>query len=190
MHSLILYYIALWKPLGYAVIFAGLFIEGDIVLFIAAFLTHQGVFDLGDMAIIAFSGTFLGDIFWYFLGYYINGRFEKVSKWIDKITKPFDEHMLSRSFHTILISKFTFSLNRAILFRAGSLGVPLKDFLKADLAAIGLWMVAVGGFGYFTSASLVLVRHYLRIAEFALLLGLAIFLLVFHLISRRSKKAL
>ena len=190
MHSLILYYIALWKPLGYAAVFAGLFIEGDIVLFIAAFLTSQGVFDLGDMIIVAFSGTLLGDIFWYFLGYYINGRFVKVSKWIDKVTKPFDEHILSRSFHTILISKFTFSLNRAILFRAGSLKVPLKNFLKADLAAICVWMVLVGGFGYFTSMSLELVRHYLRFAELALLLGLAIFITVFHLISRRSKKAL
>ncbi len=190
MHSLILYYIALWKPLGYAVVFIGLFIEGDIVLFIAAFLTSQGVFDLGDMIIVAFSGTLLGDIFWYFLGYYINGRFARVSKWIDKITKPFDEHILSRSFHTILISKFTFSLNRAILFRAGSLKVPLRNFLKADLAAICLWMIAVGGFGYFTNISLALVRHYFRAAEFALLLGLAIFLIVFHMVSRRSKKAL
>lgn len=160
------------------------------MLFIAAFLTSQGVFDLGDMIIIAFSGTLLGDIFWYFLGYYINGRFVRMSQWIDKITNPFDEHILSRSFHTILISKFTFSLNRAILFRAGSLKVPLKNFIKADLAAICLWMIAVGGFGYFTSVSLELVKHYFRIAGFTLLLGLVIFLMVFYIVSRRSKKAL
>ncbi|MBI2120422.1 MAG: hypothetical protein HYT94_02240 [Parcubacteria group bacterium] len=52
--SLFLYYLTVWKPLGYVLASLGMVFEGDGVLFTVAFLTSEGFFDPGDMLLVVF----------------------------------------------------------------------------------------------------------------------------------------
>ena len=46
MHSPFLYYLTLYKPLSYLIVFLGMIFEGDIMLFATTFLAHEGVFNI------------------------------------------------------------------------------------------------------------------------------------------------
>jgi len=180
----------MYRPLGYFLIFLGLLLEGEFILFTAAFLTHQGVFGFGHMAVVVVVGVLMGDVLWYLAGTRLAKTHYRWQKWFNRIAGPFDRHIMKRPFHTIFISKFTYGLYHVIVLRAGILGVKLRDFLKADLPSVFIWSVVVGGLGYGASAFFLLLRHYLRFFEMALLLGLVSFFLILHLISRRIREEL
>lgn len=190
MHSPFIYYLILYKPLGYFLIFFGLLIEGELVLFTAAFLTQQGAFDLGDMFIVVLGGVFAGDLLWYFVGARLNGTHHFWQERINRFAKPFDRHILTSPLRTIFISKFTYGLHRAILVRSGMLGIAPRDFIKADAASVLIWIGIIGGLGYGASASFLILKHYLRFAEISLFFGLIGFFLILHFSSHFFKKEL
>lgn len=186
------HYLAAHQMLSYAVIFFGMAIEGDILLFTAGFLTHQGYFDIGVVLLLVFLGAIIGDNIWYVLGELMSEKelFLKVKKFIEKATSPFDEHLKNRTARTIFISKFAYGLCKPIILKAGAMKIPFGKFIKADLVATFLWIFLVGGLGYLSSASFLAVRHYLRYTELTLLLGIAIFILISYIITKISKKEL
>lgn len=180
--SLFIHYLTLSRPIGYVFVFIGMIIEGDVLLFIAAFFTHQGIFDIGDMLVAVLAGTIVGDTLWYVLGFQLNNSFLFLKRWIDRIARPFDKQLRSRPFRTIFISKFIYGIHHALLVRAGSLKLPFKKFALVDLAAIVLWVATVGGLGYVSGSSFVFLKHYLRFAEFGLALGLVVLFILSHII--------
>ena len=64
----------------------------------------------------------------------------------------------------------------------------LGMMIEGDIIAIILWVFIVGGLGYLSSASFILIKHYLRYTELTLFFGLILFILISHLISHISKK--
>lgn len=192
MHFLFLHYLAVWAPLGYFLIFIGLLLEGNFVLFTAAFLTHQKIFDFGDMLVIVISGALIGDILWYFLGWHFfwsrNGGDFFIVRWLEKLNKPFDGYLQFHPWRAFFVSKFVYGFHRSVLVRAGWLKIPFKDFLMADSIALVFWIIIVGGLGYGTGALSLFLKHYFKIAEFALLFGFVIFVLLAHFAAKRSQK--
>lgn len=187
---MILHYLSEYQTLGYIIVFLGMMIEGDILLFTAGFLVHRGYFNI-DIALLAvFSGVIIGDNIWYVLGELIDGKDNFFTRFIKRITEPFDEHLKKRTIRTIFISKFAYGLYRPTLLRAGMLKLPFKEFIKGDIIASVLWIFLIGGLGYVSSASFLLVRRYLRYTEITLLFGLILFILISHLITHVSKKKL
>ncbi len=186
---MILHYLSEYRMIGYLILFIGMMIEGDILLFTAGFLTYHGYFDIGIVLIIIFSGVIIGDNLWYVLGEVIKCE-SFIARFINRLTDPFNEHLKSKTARTIFISKFAYGLYRPILIKAGLLRLPFKQFIEGDLAASIIWIFLIGGLGYLSSASFLLIRHYLRYTEITLLLAIAIFILVSHIITKISKKEL
>ncbi len=186
------HYLITHQMLGYAIIFFGMMVEGDVILFTAGFLTHQGYFDIGVALILVFLGTIIGDNIWYVLGELVSEKklFLKVKKFIEKATSPFDEHLKNRTARTLFISKFTYGLCKPILLKAGAMKISFGKFIEADLMATFLWIFFIGGLGYLSSASFLAVKHYLRYTELTLLLGIAIFILISYVVTKISKKEL
>lgn len=114
----------------------------------------------------------------------------RVNAWIDRLAKPFDQHLSLNPPRTIFISKFIYGLHRTIILRSGMLKIPLSKFLKADVPAAILWIGIVGGVGYATGISSLLFKRYLPIAEIVLFLGLVGFLVFVRLVSQFLKKEL
>lgn len=191
-HAILLPWLLWWRPVGYAVIFFGMMIEGDALLFTAAFLTHQRFFDFGDMALVVLAGVFVGDLLWYQLGIWLaqSQRFAWVHHWLERLTSRFDEHLSKRPWHTLFLSKFAYGLHHPILMRAGAIGIHARKFLRSDILASLAWIAIVGGLGYASSASLPVVRHRFRFAERALLVSLVAFFLFEWFVRRSSKKRL
>jgi membrane protein DedA with SNARE-associated domain len=189
---MILHYLTDHQTLGYLIIFIGTMVEGDILLFTAGFLTHQGYFDIGTVIFLVFSGVIIGDNLWYVLGELMREReyFKKFRHFIGNITDPFNEQLKNRTARTIFISKFAYGLYRPILLKAGTLRLPFRQFIEADLMATFVWMFLIGGLGYLGSASFLLIRRYLRYTELTLLLGIAVFILISHIVTKISKKEL
>lgn len=186
----ILPYLILWPPLGYILVFFIMMFEGDAALFTAAFLTSQGYFDLWDMTFTALSGVLIGNILWYWAGWHLDYLSPFLSKWSERIGKPFDKHLLKRTFHTFFISKFTYGVHHALLLRAGALKMSLSTFIKNDLFATIIWFCIIWALGYTVGASFVYVKKYLKYAEIGLLIALAGFFYLEYTVRKRSEKEL
>lgn len=184
-----LHYLTEYQTLGYIIIFLGMMIEGDILLFTVGFLTYRGYFDIGIVLLIVSLGIVIGDNLWYVLGEVIKEN-SIFGRFITRVIKPFDEHLKKRTVWTIFISKFAYGSHRLTLLRAGMLRLPFKKFIEGDISASVVWILLIGGLGYISSASFFLIRRYLRYSEITLLFGLILFILVSHLITRISKKKL
>lgn len=173
-----MHYLTTSKALGYSLVFGGMIIEGDAVLFTAAFLAHQHYFDWGDVLLVVLSGVFIGDILWYYLGFKLNNspRFTLLRRWLDRISKTLDAQLQQRPLKIIFISKFLYGLHHAVLMRVGNLKLPLNKFLQTDAIAIVLWVTMVGGLGYLSGVSFPILKRSIKFAEVVLAAGFLIFL--------------
>lgn len=188
--SLLFNFLVALGPLGYVIVFLGMILEGDIILFTAAFLTNQGVFNPGDIIITVIVGVLLGDYLWFWAGSHPNFLPAFIKKWVANVSEPFDEHLKQSPGYTIFLSKFTYGFNKTILIRAGMLNIPLKKVLNSYLFSLILWMLIIGSVGYFSGFSFLLIKNYVRFAEIALFSSLAIFIIVWKLVARRAKRKL
>ena len=183
-YSLFIDYLTLSRPIAYLLIFAGMIIEGDVVLFAAAFLAHQKILDIGDTFIIVLFGTIIGDMLWYLAGLRLNNSFLFLKRWADKIAQPLDGQLINHPFKTIFISKFIYGIHHAILFRAGTIKIPFRRFAVLDLPAIIIWVVIIGVLGYGAGVSFLSLKHYLQFAEFGLAASLFLFFMLLHFIKK------
>lgn len=191
MESIFLYYLTLWKPLGYILVALGIITEGGgITVFTAAFLASNGFLNIFNIFLVTFFVMLLRDIFLYWVG----TRLKKGKSWIawlaKKMIQPIDKHLRERTFYTIFISKFIYGFNYIVITKAGLLGIHWKKIFKSDILAIFCWALVVGGLGYFLVFPLSILKQYIRFVEFSLLGGLVIFLIVGHYITRNYKKKL
>lgn len=188
VESFVLYYVAFWKPLAYAVLFLAMILEGEIFVFAAAFLASRGFIDPEITFLVLFAGVQIGDSLWYWLGYKINHSDTRFGRWLVSKTGRFDEHLTSNPLRTIFFSKFFIGIHHFILARAGVLKVRYREFLKDDFLANVAWLAVVGGLGYASGASYDLVKHNLKFVEYSLLIGLVVFLALDYLLVRSLKK--
>ncbi len=160
--------------LGYLIIFFGLFVEGDLLLFAAAFLARLGVFDLLPLVVVSIAGMLIGDTLWYTLGKYHRRLPTRLVTFYDRVASPFDQMLTTRLFHTLLITKFTYGIHRLILARAGSVGASFVRFFKTDIVATLIWTATIVTIGYFGGFALEALKEYVRFAEIGLLILLVL----------------
>lgn len=192
MQSFLVDYSILHPVFTYILIFFGIALEGDVVLFTSAFLADQGFLDPGIIFTITLLGVFVRDLSWYEIGRRIDASDSRIVARARKMAAPFDNHLQDRLFHSLFIAKFVYGLHLAIVMRIGALKLPIKKFIQADAPATIIWITIVGGLGYLSSESVALfsAQKYLKYTEVALAGGLVAYLVLHQLISRYSKKFL
>lgn len=161
---------------GYAIVFLGMVLEGDLILFTAAFLANLGVFEPLPLLLTALSGAVIGDFLWYKLGAHLDRFPKRLVAFIERLAAPFDRSLVRRPLRTLFITKFAYGLHHFVLVRAGTINFPLKLFLKNDALAIFGWLLVIAGLGYFSSFSLGGVKEYLHFAEIGILIGVVVLL--------------
>jgi membrane-associated protein len=179
--------------IAYSVLFFGMMIEGDLLVFTTGFLIHHRAFDPWDAFFVALAGCVIGDFLWYLLGR-TDTSHNKILRWLgeatDKIGGRIDAHISVRTFRTLFISKFIYGVHHFTLVRAGRRGVPLGKLFKNDVPASALWIIIVGALGYLASASFELVRRRVHYLEIALLLAVALYFIFVEIIGKFLKKRL
>lgn len=185
MESIFLHNLANGGPLIYILIFIALFLEGEVVLFTAAFLVHQGYIKFSVLLPVAYAGVIIGDIIWYRFGLVIEEHFSSLKRRMARLMGPLDGLITKKAFHSIIIAKFAYGLNHPAIIRFAQNRFPLRRFVKIDLVAAVIWLAVILTLGYLASVSTVAVKHYLKYAEVGIVAGVLVMLTLTHLISKR-----
>lgn len=192
-HILFLTALASAPWIAYTVLFAGMIIEGDLLIFTAGFLVQRHILHPLDTFLAILLGVICGDSLWFLLGRTDTTR-HKILHWLGRLTDVaghrIDDHVKERTFRTLLITKFIYGAHHFTLVRAGRLGVPFRRFLRDDALGSAIWIGIIGALGYLTSASFITFRIRLGFLEATLLFAVLCYFLVSEIIARLLKKEL
>ena len=192
IEALITYFTTLPPLVGYLAVFLLMMVEGDVALFTFAFLTSQGLFEIPYMLASVVVGTLLGDAMWYTMGRYAfqMRMFSWLRTIVTHMASPFEPHLITRPFHTLFVSRFTYGIHHALLAKAGMLNIPFRTVFSIDCPAIFCWTAVIGSIGYFSGASFEFVKQWVRVGQGALFIAVIGFIVIDRIIRRRIKQRL
>lgn len=139
-------FVSSYPVFAYLVLFAGMFIEGEIFFITGALFAIEGRLEWLPLLLVTFIGVFLGDLAWYALGRYtLNTRF---GCWLDRRTKQYHEWLHVRLgapyARLAFFSKFLYYVNRIVPFIAGWHSMDFKRFARIHFFAGLFWIVMMG----------------------------------------------
>lgn len=164
---------------GYYALFVGSLLEGELVLIIAGFLAHLGLFNLPWVVAVALVGTIIADQFYFFLGRRHGREFlEKRPKWQRRLEKA--QTLLAKHQNLILVGfRFLFQLRAIIPFAFGLSPMRADKFLIWNASGALVWAVLWTGGGYFFGNTLALIftnlRHYEKEIIYAIIIAAIMF---------------
>lgn len=136
----------------YLFLFLGAFIEGFNLMVLGGFLASVGVVKILPLFLLLLLGHTLNGYFWYGVGFW--GGAKSLDRWghrrkfsrelIERVTNYFNLY----SAKAIMITKFTFGLEIAVLIMAGSLKYKFKDFSKYNFYGSLGWTLITFSIGY------------------------------------------
>jgi membrane protein DedA with SNARE-associated domain len=172
------------------IIFIAMFLEGDVVLFSAFYLANLGHLNALILILIGIIGVTFGDMVWYKIGEHLEKRSPVFRKIAARITKTWDQRLQNYPVSTLCVTKFTYGIHHAILLRAGAIRLSFKKYMWTMFSAATVWTAVIGGFAYFSSASIDLFKKYVKYGEVGLLIGIIIFFVLMHLLSKIGKRGI
>lgn len=129
------------KYLGYAALFLGMILEGEVILMASGILVNINALDLEKVFFVAFLGVLANDVFWYYLGSHIKNKYykKKIIMWAEAKVRKILPHIENNPAKAIFISKFIAGINHPTLVVLGFLKIDFFYFLKHQLWASFLW---------------------------------------------------
>ena len=127
----------------YALIALVMILEGEIFLLVAGSLVALGFLKLIPLLIAAILGSWLSDIFWYWLGRrYGENLIKKYGRWFLITPERFfkiERIILSNGFPFIFLSKFFYGFYHLCILAAGAANFNFKKFLKFQMPVSFFW---------------------------------------------------
>lgn len=142
------------QSIGYTSVFAGAFIEGEVVLFTAGALVFHGSLEFSPVAIAAALGSFAGDQFVFFLGRCYGTRVITRFPSLKQKSESIHRLLLSRKKTIAFALRFLYGLRTPGLIALGIGNIPWKTFLLLDLASSSVWAIIMTTLGYFMAKGL------------------------------------
>lgn len=168
--------------LGYAILFIGMLLEGEMILIGAGILVHLKAFDPFDTFAIALSGVIMGDFLWYYLGAYFFDRYGK-NKFIDYAKRNilrFFPNFEQKPFWSIFVSKFIYGMNHSMLILSGFARIKFLLFIKASIIASTIWTIVILTLGYSLSYTAINISNNIKIFGFTVALVILGFIALEH----------
>ncbi len=143
---------------GYWVLFLGTFLEGEAILIMAGFLAFQGYLDIRLVILTALCGSFLGDQFYFYLGYFkgkpLMRRFHSIARKFREALRLIEKYGSLVAF----FSRFTYGFRIILPMILGITSLPPKTFIWINLISALTWSIifSLAGFLFGKSASLFL----------------------------------
>lgn len=128
---------------GYAMILVGTFLEGETVLVIGGYLAHAGYLKLSWVIAAAFTGTFVADQLFFFIGRKKGMAFlERRPRWRHKYRRIF--LMMHRHQNILIVGfRFLYGLRTVTPFLLGASGISPMKFLMLNVLGASVWAAAV-----------------------------------------------
>lgn len=174
---------------GYIIIAAGTFFEGETILLIGAFLAHGKYLNIYFVVFAAFTGSFLGDQLYYFIGRwrheFILRKFRSSARRIERV-----KHLLKKYDIIIILSfRFIYGLRTVSPFVIGMSGVPVLKFFFLNLISAISWAVLIGMLGFFFGHTVDIIIGDIKRVEIAVssvVILVIIILIIRKIISQRN----
>ena len=157
---------------GYPLVFAAVFVEGEVLLMAAGWAAHLGWLSMPGVIAVACAAAFASNLTFYALGRrwgpQLRRRYPALAGW----WLPVIESWLARWSHTAIIGvRFAFWLRIPGLVLLGDAGIALRRFVAFSALGVALWAPLVAGIGWSYGAAIGELSRGLRVAELA---GLAL----------------
>ena len=134
---------SLIQTYGYPILFIGTILEGESFVLIAGSLAQNNYLELRWVILTAFSGSFVGDQFFFFLGRYRGVPFlEKYPSWKEKIGKArgiFEKYRIL----AIVGFRFMYGLRSVSPFVIGMSGFYPGQFIVLNMLGAMIWSVSI-----------------------------------------------
>lgn len=190
------YFIIANPLLTYAIIFVGMFFEGEGLIIFASVFAWQGHLNWFFLILTVLSGTVAGDLLWYAGGRFL--RDTRLGNWLDrryeKHTSTLDTNIREHYGRLAILSKFMYFTTHPTIFLVGWNRFPFKKFLWITLYSTTIWALCVLSVGYFFGYAIELIGYKKivhRIEIFAILLFVAVFVfghLIKKIIAQQTKQ--
>jgi membrane protein DedA with SNARE-associated domain len=168
MESLIEYATSAPALLIYIVMFAAMFLEGDVALLVLGVLVHMGVLPLLGAFLAGYLGGFTSDSVWFYIGRHIQSKNHKLIHWIQRVTHRPNVHIRKHQFKSLLFTKFMYGvlgIHRAVLIRTGMNLMPIKKFIFLNGIADVIWAGVLIATGYFAGESIDKFGHVAKVVQ-------------------------
>jgi membrane protein DedA with SNARE-associated domain len=159
---------------GYLAILAGTFVEGETFLLIGGFAAYEGLLELPWVILVAFTGTFCGDLACFFVGKKYGRGIIARSPSLETRADRARAHLAKYQTWLILILRFMYAIRTITLFVVGMSGMSTRRFLLLDAIGGSIWAIAMGVGGYLFGRTLAALLGDIKDYEFKILLGIAL----------------
>ncbi len=160
---------------GYPAIVVGTFLEGETILIVAGFAAHQGYLKLSLVILAAFTGSLMGDQFYFLVGRLKGQPFlQRRSAWRAKAAKV--DRLMDRHGTWIMLGfRFLYGLRTITPFVIGASRISASRFLLLNAAGALVWAIAVGCLGFlFGAAAETVLRNARKIEGWIILVMLSV----------------
>lgn len=134
--------------IAYALIFGWASSHSLLLTLFAGYASHSGVLNFTTLVIVCWLGSFIGDVFRFWLARQFGtrwlGRFPRVQAAIKKIALLSERHYV----WMILLHRYPHGLRGFAALAYGVSNVPWLAFLTLNFVAAGIWSVLIVSAGY------------------------------------------
>jgi membrane protein DedA with SNARE-associated domain len=140
---------SLLSSYGYPILLLGTFLEGETVLILGGISAHLGYLSLVGVIACGFTGTFLGDQLYFFLGRRHGKKWlARHPSWHSRAARV--SHLLSRHQDLVILGfRFLYGLRTVTPFAIGMSKVSYWRFTTLNLLGAGTWATGIGLAGYY-----------------------------------------
>ncbi len=189
MESLLISFSHIGAVATYAIVFIGMFIEGEAFLILSGILVRGDVIDYGDTLVIAFIAVVLSDTAYWFLGTRL-GMMKRKKVWfidMEKAGRLFQKLKKRKGLY-IFMSKFAWGMNRLVLISSGYVKTPLKKLVKYSIPAAFIWTLTFVSIGYIFAERVGVWKKDLRMVIMTAAALFAIMVYIEHQVGRSIKE--
>jgi len=173
---------------GYIVILLSTFFAGEAILVLAGFLAHQGYLTFSLVVLVAFTGSFVSDQLYFFLGRKKGLAYlDKHPLWkkkSDRIQNLMQRHQIL----VILLFRFVYGIRSITPFLIGVSGVSPFKFLALNAVGAIMWAIALTSLGYLSGHAAQLLLDDIKQYEFIIMGFIILIGLVVWMLESRAKK--
>ena len=138
----------LLQKFGYLAVFVGTFLEGETILVLAGFFAERGYLSLPLVVLCAFSGAYVGHVFWFWLGrtqgVRLLDRFPRMKKHFGKGIRIFERYGAP----AIFITQWLYGLRITCAVIIGISKISTVKFLIYEAVTCAIWAVIIAGAGF------------------------------------------
>jgi len=170
---------------AYAVLFAMMIVEGETFLIISGVLSQLGALKIFYVIPIAFTGTMIGDVFWYTFGVVLKNKnippfISRIIGVAESVVHRLLPHLAAKPFASLILAKFIYGTNHATLILSGMMKMNFARFIKIEAVATAIWVLVFSTLGYVLGYAAIKISE--RVSIFFLLI--LIFIVSFMAIQR------